>query len=123
MITGKRFDGEDLPDLPHARQLKAGFPWLTFDAVLEPAFRQTVLDENLRHIRVNLCLAIIICIAFSAMEATVLGRDLNRIPSMIHMLVMIPVLLIGFAATFSERRHRIYPPLALIAGTILGLSV
>jgi len=123
MITGKRFPGEDLPDLPHARQLKAGFPWLTFDAELEPAFRQAVLDENLRHIRVNFCLAITIIIAVSAMEASVLGRELNRIPSMIRMLVMIPLLLVCFGASFSARRHRIYPPLALAAITVAGLSV
>ena len=123
MIIGNRLEGEDLPDLPHARQLKAGFPWLTFDATLEPEFRQTVLDENLRHIRVNLCLAVTMTVAFSAMEAVVLGRELNRIPSMIHMLVMLPILLLCFAASFSARRHRIYPPLAFTAATLLGLSV
>jgi diguanylate cyclase (GGDEF)-like protein len=36
---------------------------------------------------------------------------------------MIPILLIGIAASFSRHRHRIYPPLALIAGTVLGLCV
>jgi diguanylate cyclase (GGDEF)-like protein len=123
MITGNRFPGEDLPDLPHARQLKAGFPWLTFDAELEPEFRQTVLDENLRHIRVNLVLAITIIVAFSAMEATVLGRELNRIPRLLHMLVMIPILLVCFAGSFSARRHRIYPPLALASVVVVGLSV
>jgi diguanylate cyclase (GGDEF)-like protein len=123
MIIANRFPVEDLPDLPHARQLKAGFPWLTFEAGLEPEFRQTNLDENLRHIRVNLCLAIIITIAFSAVEAVALGRELNQVPGMIHMWVMIPILLIGIAASFSRHRHRIYPPLALIAGTVLGLCV
>ena len=123
MIIGNRFPGEDLPDLPHARQLKAGFPWLTFDAELEPEFRQAVLDENFRHIRVNLCLGVTIIIAVAAMEATVLGPELNRIPSMIHMLVMVPLLLLCFAASFASRRHRIYPPLALTAITMAGLSV
>jgi diguanylate cyclase (GGDEF)-like protein len=123
MIIGNRFPLEDLPDLPHARQLKAGFPWLTFNAALEPEFRQMVLDENLRHIRVNFCLAVTIIIAVSAMQGAVLGRDLNRISSMIHMLVMIPILLLCLAASFSHRRHRIYPPLALVAVIITGLSV
>jgi diguanylate cyclase (GGDEF)-like protein len=123
MIIVNRFPVEDLPDLPHARQLKAGFPWLTFDAELEAEFRQTHLDENLRHIRVNLCLAIIITIAFSALEAMVLGRELNQIPSMIHMWIIVPILLVGLAASFSRQRHRVYPPLAVIGGTIVGLSV
>src|SRR5277367_2598317 len=123
MIIGSRFQGEDLPDLPHARQLKAGFPWLTFDAELEPEFRQTVLDENLRHIRINLCLALTIIIAATAVQSTVLGGEVNRVASILHMLVMIPIILICFAASFSARRHRIYPPLALAGFTVAGLCV
>src|SRR5579863_2290183 len=99
---------EDLPDSPHARQLRAGFPWLSFDANLENEFRRTNFDEILNLTRVNLCLAILFTIAFSAMDSTVLGPELNRIPSMIRMLVIVPVLLIAFAASFSSRRHRIY---------------
>jgi diguanylate cyclase (GGDEF)-like protein len=123
MIIGSRFQGEDLPDLPHARQLKAGFPWLTFDAELEPEFRQTVLDENLRHIRINLCLALTIIIAATAVQSTVLGGETNRLSSVLHMLVMTPIILICFAASFSARRHRIYPPLALAGFTLAGLCV
>src|SRR6202142_3631767 len=123
MIKGTRIQGEDLPDLPHSRQLKAGFPWLTFDAELEPEFRQTVLDEKLGQIRVNLCLAITIVIAASAMQVTLLGRDVNRIPAMIHLLVMIPLLLVCLAASFSTRRERIYPPLTLAASIVVGLGV
>jgi len=68
-------------------------------------------------------LGVMIIIAVSAMEATVLGPELNRIPSTIHMLVTIPLLLLCFAASFAPRRHRIYPPLALTAITMAGLSV
>ena len=123
MIKGTRIQGEDLPDLPHSRQLKAGFPWLTFDAELEPEFRQTVLDEKLGQIRVNLCLAITIVIAASAMQVTLLDRDVNRIAAMIHLLVMIPLLLACLAASFSVRRQRIYPPLTLAASIVVGLGV
>jgi diguanylate cyclase (GGDEF)-like protein len=113
---------DDLPDSAHARQLRAGFPWLTFDADLEAEFRLTNFDDNLPHTRVNLCLAILFTIAFSAMDASVLGSELNRIPSMIRMLVIVPVLLIGLAASFASQRHRIYTPLIIVALTILGLS-
>jgi diguanylate cyclase (GGDEF)-like protein len=65
---------------------------------------------------------VVITIAFSAMESIVLGPELNRIPSMIHMLVIVPILLIGLAASFSVQRHRIYLPLAVVASTILGLG-
>jgi diguanylate cyclase (GGDEF)-like protein len=123
MIIANRFIIEDLPDLPHSRQLKAGFPWLTFGAELEPEFRQANLDENWRHIRVNFCLAIMIALVFSAVEAMILGPELNRIPSLIHLCVIVPILLIGLAASFSPRRYRVYPPLAIVGGSVLGLSV
>jgi diguanylate cyclase (GGDEF)-like protein len=118
-----RLPSEDLPDSAHARQLKAGFPWLTFDGELEREFRVRHFDEHLLHNRINLCLAMLITLAFSAMESVVLGPELNRVPSMIHMLLVMPVLLIGLGASFSPQRHRIYPPLALVAVTVLGLGI
>jgi diguanylate cyclase (GGDEF)-like protein len=123
MIIANRCTIEDLPDLPHSRQLKAGFPWLTFDAELEPEFRQTHLDENLPHRRVNLCLAIMVTLACSVAEAMVLGPALNRVTSMIHLWVIVPILLTALAASFSTHRHRVYPPLAMVGGTMLGVSV
>jgi diguanylate cyclase (GGDEF)-like protein len=123
MSSADRISTADLPDSPHARQLRDGFPWLTFSGKLEADFRRAHFDENLLHTRVNLCLAVIITIAFNAMDSVVLSPELNRIPSMIHMLMIMPTLLIGVAATFAAQRHRIYPPLALIASTILGLGV
>jgi len=123
MFIANRFSVEDLPDLPHVRQLRAGFPWLTFAPDLELEFRQMHLDENLHHIRMNLSLAVVITLAFSAVEAMVLGPGLNRIPSMIHLLVMIPTILVALAATFSQSRQRAYPPIAMAAGVLLGVSV
>ncbi|HWW29021.1 MAG TPA: diguanylate cyclase [Steroidobacteraceae bacterium] len=113
---------EDLPDSPHARQLRAGFPWLTFDAVLEAEFRLRNFDDTLPHTRVNLCLAVLFTIAFSALDSSVLGPELNRFPSMIRMLIIVPALLIALAASFASQRHRYYPPLIIVALTILGLS-
>jgi diguanylate cyclase (GGDEF)-like protein len=113
----------DVIDSPHARQLRSGFPWLTFEADLEVAFRRSHFDENVSHTRVNLVLAIIVSVAFSAMDSLVLGPELNRIPSLIHILIVIPVLLIGLASSFSQQRHRIYPLLTMVTLTILGLGV
>src|SRR5580693_6593486 len=106
MSSTDRLPTADLPDSPHARQLRAGFPWLTFNPELEAEFRRTHFDENLLHTRANLCLAVAITVAFSIMDSIVLGHDLNRIPNLIHMLVIIPTLLIGLASSFSPQRHR-----------------
>jgi len=123
MIVANRFTLEDLPDLPHSHQLKAGFPWLTFVGELEAAFRQAHLEENLGHIRINLVLALVLTLAVSSMDAAILGSVLNRIPSMIHVLVMVPILLVCFAASFSSNRMRGYSLLAPTAAALLGLSV
>jgi diguanylate cyclase (GGDEF)-like protein len=122
MNTASGIPKDDLPDSPHARQLRAGFPWLIFAPDLEREFRQRNFDETLHHTRVNVCLAIIITIAFSAMDSMVLGPELNRIPSMIRMLIIIPALLAALAASFSQHRHRIFPPVIIVAMTVLGLS-
>src|ERR1700728_4651982 len=123
MSIANELSKEDLPNSPHARQLRMGFPWLTFDGELEADFRRRNFDENLLHTRVNLCLAILITIAFSAMDSMVLGPELGRIPSRIYILIIIPVLLIGLAASFSPQRHRLHAPLTIATMTVFGLSV
>jgi|HubBroStandDraft_1064217.scaffolds.fasta_scaffold01273_4 diguanylate cyclase (GGDEF)-like protein len=123
MSIATRFPIEDLPDSPQARQLKSGFPWLTFTDELEEEFTRTHFQASLAQIRINLSLAIVMTVAFAVMDATVLGRELNRIPSMLQLLLVTPALLITLGASYSRIRHRIFPPLALMASTILGLSV
>ena len=120
MYVANRFVIEDTPQ---SRQLRAGFPWLILDGDLEAEFRRTHLEESLGHIRVNLILGVVMTLAFTAVEAVVLTPALNRVPSLIHLLVIVPLLLIAFAASFSPRRDRFYAPLALAAGTVLGLSM
>ncbi len=123
MSNPNRFPLEDLPDSPYSRQLKAHFPWLTFGTELEAEFRRSNLDENLHYIRVNLCVAIAITLAFSAVEAMVFGPQLNRIPSLLHLWVIVPILLIAFAASFSPRRHAVYPPLVVTGSVVVSLCI
>jgi diguanylate cyclase (GGDEF)-like protein len=123
MIKGQGIPEVDLPDLPHARQLKAGFPWLSFVPELESTYRETVLEEHLPHIRVNLCLGVIAIVALSAMRAATHGMALNPVPVVLRLLVMIPMLLLCFATTFAFRRHRIYTPLSLFTAFAAGLCV
>jgi diguanylate cyclase (GGDEF)-like protein len=118
-----RFTLEDLPDSPHSSQLKAGFPWLTFGPELESVYRRTDLQEHLRSIRVNLSLALTIILAFWALESKVLGPQLNHIPNLIHLFVIVPILLVGIAASFSSRSHVVYPPLALAGCTVVAMSI
>ena len=123
MSGDDRFPTAELPDSPQARQLREGFPWLTFNPDLECEFRHSHFEENLQHTRVNLCLAVATTLAFAGMDLVVLGPELNRIPGMIHVLGIIPMLLVALASSFLPQRHRIYPPLAMFMATILGLGV
>jgi len=126
MVETMRYDRglslNALPDSPYARQLRAGIPWLTLQPELESEFRRAHLDDALISIRTNLCLAIAIALGFGALETMVLGASWSRLPPLIHVLLIVPVLLIVLAASFSPKRHRIYRPLTLCAATIFGLS-
>ena len=113
---------ESQHELAYARQLKTGMPWLRFAPDLETEFRRTHLEQTLVSIRTNLGLAIVIAIAFSAMDTVVLGPRWSRIAGLIHLLLIVPVLLALLATTFSARRDRIYQPAAVVAATIYGLS-
>jgi len=113
---------DDLPDLPHARQLKGGIPWLIFTPDLEAEFRRTHLDEKLAWIRLNLCVAIMMAVAFSGMDMVVLGPKLDRIPGLLHILVIVPTLLAVIAASFSPRRYSIYQPVTTAAAAVYGLA-
>ena len=118
MIIGKGIAGVDLPDSPYARQLRTGFPWLVFDPELESAYRQRALEEHLPHIRLNLCLAVLAIVAGLAIRAATFGLSANPAIAMLRLLVMIPMLLLMLGATFSARRHRLYP-LASLSGALL----
>jgi len=123
MSNGKGFPEVDLPDLPYARQLKAGFPWLNFVPELESIYRETVLEEHLPHIRVNLCLGIIVIVAVSAMRASTHVMTPSPVLPALRLLVMIPMLLCCFAATFALRRRRIFTPLSLFTAAAAGMCV
>jgi diguanylate cyclase (GGDEF)-like protein len=113
---------EDLPASSYSRQLKSGFPWLTFADELEPDFRRDSLNDTVLHLRINLCLAITLVLVFSGVEAALLGASLSRVPSMVHIFVVVPMLLLCLAATFAENRYRLFPPTALVASVLLGLA-
>jgi diguanylate cyclase (GGDEF)-like protein len=123
MSKGNGFPEVDLPDLPYARQLKAGFPWLNFFPELESIYRETVLEGHLPHIRVNLCLGVIVIVAVSAMRASTQVMAPSHVLPALRLLVMIPMLLACFAATFALRRRRIFTPLSLFTALVAGMCV
>ena len=123
MSAENRFSIEDLPDAPHARQLREGFAWLTFTPDLEADFRRHHLAENLRYLRITLVLGFLMLVAFSVMESTMLGPSVGRIPNLVQFLVIVPVMLGMFAVTFTEFGQRRFAPLMMAAGSLVGLGM
>jgi diguanylate cyclase (GGDEF)-like protein len=123
MSPDNRIAIEDLPDAPHARQLKAGFPWLKFTPDLESDFRRQFLEEHVLHLRINMALGFLMLIAFSVTESVILGKGLNRIPNILHFFVMTPVALSLIALSFSEIGKRHYAEFTTAGGAIIGLCV
>ncbi len=123
MNPENRFSIEDLPDAPHARQLRDGFPWLTFVPDLEADFRRQYLQEKLQYLRINMLLGFLMLIAFAVMEAMLLGPTLNKVPNLLHFLVIVPASLILFATTFTDVGQRNFAPIMMAAGTVIGLCV
>ena len=103
MPSAKESSFDDPPELAYARQLQAGFPRLSFAPVLEQEFRRVNLDQTIGHVRANVVFAILLALAFSAMEALVLGRDVNKIPCLVHILIIVPTLIIVLGVSFSPR--------------------
>lgn len=117
------FPIEDLPDLPHARQLQAGIPWLTFDAALESEFLASHLTLTLPHIRINLFVAIAIAFALCIVDSFLLGHALNRFVSIILLGVAVPTLLAALAASFVPRLLGRYLLIAAAAVLVAGSSM
>ncbi len=122
IFGSRRFPFQPDHDPSGGRPPPEGLVRLRFAAELEQEFRETHLQQNFPHLRANITLGVVVCVAFSAVQTLVLGSDLNRIPSMIQMLLTIPALLLALAVSFSPRRLRLYPPLALLAALIVGAS-
>ncbi len=123
MNPENRFSIEDLPDAPHARQLREGFPWLTFAPDLEADFRRQYLTDNLQYLRINMLLGFLALIGFAVMQAMILGPTLNRIPNLLHFLIIAPATLLLFAMTFTQTGKRYFAQMMMAGGTIAGLCV
>jgi len=113
---------EGLPDLPHARQLREGFPWLRFEPVLEREFLKVHLEENLPLVRVGLCVAVAIIGLLALNNTEVIAPAFNYIPSRLNLFVTEPLLLLTLAATFASRRERLFHTLAAVTATVCGVS-
>ncbi len=122
MASSRQTVVDELADLPHARQLQAGFPWLRFEPPLEAAFRCSRFDESVGQVRASLGVAALLVMVFTAINSAVLGVGLSHVPAMLNWFVKLPAIALTLASTWLPNRHRAYPPIATAAALACGLS-
>lgn len=122
MSTSDRRQAPELPDAAYTRQLAQGFHWLTFEPGLEADFRQHYLMENLRYLRFSMALGFLMLIAFTAVQISLLGTA-ARATNLVHLLLVMPLILGMFCATFTELGKRRFAPLMSLSGLVAGLGI
>ncbi|MBC7984024.1 MAG: diguanylate cyclase [Candidatus Obscuribacterales bacterium] len=108
---------------PAAVQLRHGFPWLKFRALLEQEFQQENRNAIRGQVRVNLWLAIICVCTFFIAGYWALARELNAELNLVRFCIIVPALLVALGLTYSDLYHRAFSPLAQIVAPLFGLSV
>ena len=112
---------DDVRPSPYADQLSLGFRWLRFSRLLECEYRAHLLDDSFELKRIALCVAVVIWLAFAALDlATVQTPHLWWILS-VRLLVL--AILLVCAALILQRRHtRLLLPLSLLCILALGVG-
>ncbi|HEY4367870.1 MAG TPA: GGDEF domain-containing protein [Steroidobacteraceae bacterium] len=114
---------DDLPESPHALQLRRGFRNLRFDTPLEREFRTLFVAGSLPQIRRNLWIALAIVVGFSVLTHTVLEPSVNRLMDLIRLAMFGPILIFGLAVVRSRHYQRVYPVACMLVAPIFGGGV
>jgi diguanylate cyclase (GGDEF)-like protein len=114
---------ERITESAAARELRSGFRQLRFEPALEAEFRSTRLVSACRQIRYNLLLAAALIAAFAVMDRWLLGDSSQSVPDVLRFGVLVPLIAIAIASTYSQGFTRLYPVLMQIVAPIAGVCV
>lgn len=114
---------ERITESAAARELRAGFRQLRFEPALEAEFRTTRLMTARRQIRYNLLLAAALIAAFAVMDRWLLGDSSQLVPDVLRFGVLVPLIAIAIASTYSQAYTRLYPVLMQVVAPIAGVCV
>jgi diguanylate cyclase (GGDEF)-like protein len=106
-----------------ARQLRTGFRHLRFEPPLEAEFRLARLDAGRRQIRYNLLLAVLLIGAFAVMDRWLLGESSQLVPDVLRFGVLVPLIALAIASTYSQAYARVYPVLMQLVAPAAGVCV
>lgn len=104
-------------------QLRRGFPWLKFSAALEREFDIDHRREVRRQVRANLWLAVGCVFVFALIGKWALADALNDQLNLLRFYVIVPILLIGLAVTYTDLYDRAFAVLIQIVAPLFGVSV
>jgi diguanylate cyclase (GGDEF)-like protein len=114
---------ERITESAAARELRSGSSQLRFEPALEVEFRSTRLVTARRQIRYNLLLAAALIAAFAVMDRWLLGDSSQLVPDVLRFGVLVPLIAIAIASTYSQAYTRLYPVLMQIVAPIAGVCV
>ncbi len=115
--------GGELAESAVALQLREGFRGLRFEPALEQEFRAAHLLALRRQLRRNLLLAIALIAAFALLDRWLLGTVTPSVSDMLRFAVILPLIGVTLAVTYTEAYARWYPGIVRICAPICGICV
>ncbi|HUR19617.1 MAG TPA: diguanylate cyclase [Vicinamibacterales bacterium] len=115
--------GPDVAASLHA-ELNRGFPELSFEPVLEHAYREDLFRHGLKNLRINLAILIALVYTIVQVDRAVIPEFTAAVPVGARLGVMLPILVIGLGLTFLPRAslwyHRVMGVLMTLALMAIG---
>ena len=101
-----------------ADQLARGFHGLRFEGELEAAYRRDQFRDRIRYLRINLAILAAISLLVIQVDHIVMPVIRRLVPDLARTGIMLPLLIVGFAVTFTRRADAWYPRYIAVAMSI-----
>jgi diguanylate cyclase (GGDEF)-like protein len=101
-----------------ADQLARGFHGLRFEGELDAAYRRDQFRDRIRYLRINLAILAAISLLVIQVDHIVMPVIRRLVPDLARTGIMLPLLIVGFAVTFTRRADAWYPRYIAVAMSI-----
>ena len=100
------------------QQLARGFHGLRFEGELESAYRRDQFRDRMRYLRINLAILAAMSLLIIQVDHIVMPVIRRLVPDLARTGIMLPLLITGFAVTFTRRADVWYPRYMAVAMAI-----
>jgi len=108
---------------PFAAQLKAGFANLKFRGFLERDFRDVLIEQSRVRGRLAALILIGVAVVLTLIEWAVAGAIVVDAAMLIRAVFVMPALALIVYTTFAPRFRELYPRIAIVSVSVLGIAV